>query len=143
MRNCASEVEMPENRGIPQRARSRRDVRRFHTLCPPGPVASREGVYKGRMHWFETRHPTTGERLEVELAYERPHRGVRDRFGVPEEPDEPGELQIARVRSREGEIVDFSPIEDFLYQEALARWRARGEADFFRKTDLALRLGAC
>lgn len=83
------------------------------------------------MHWFETRHPDTGQRLVVELLYRPPYRGQRDRYGAPEEPDEPGGVEIARVTNGAGEEIDSSSIEDFLENEVAKRWRWQKRVKFF------------
>ena len=62
-------------------------------------------------------------RVTVEVAYHRRYRGRRDRYGVPEEPDEPGSVEIARVSDGQGREIDPAPIEAFLERE-LARRRA-------------------
>jgi hypothetical protein len=75
------------------------------------------------MFWFDVRHPETGEWLEVEATYQPPWRGSRDRYGVPEEPDDPEELEICRVCNKAGEEVPFAEIEGDLVEAGLREVR--------------------
>lgn len=43
--------------------------------------------------------------FDVEFDVGNPWRGSRDKFGVPLEPDEPGEVVINSITS-EGELID-------------------------------------
>ena len=94
-------------------------------------VGLRSGGYNGVMHWFETRHPDSGERLVVELTGRRAYRGRRDRYGAPEEPDEPEMVEIVRVSDEKGREIDVTPIEAYLEKEVARRWRSGPWMEFF------------
>jgi hypothetical protein len=67
---------------------------------------------------FESRHPETGEMIEVEAEYFAPRRGSRDLYGAPLEPDDPEEILIRHVRTRSGAPVPFGKFERELEDEA-------------------------
>ncbi|MEI6350058.1 MAG: hypothetical protein WCP06_03010 [Verrucomicrobiota bacterium] len=71
------------------------------------------------MFWFKTRHPESGEPIEVEAAYHGRRRGLRDRYGAPLEPDEEAELVVCRVWNRAGEEMEFSGVEEELVAEGV------------------------
>jgi len=72
------------------------------------------------MFWFETRHPETGEPLEVEAVYHAPWRGLRDCYGAPLEPDDAEAVRICEVRNRTGERVEFAAFKTALEEEGFA-----------------------
>ena len=64
------------------------------------------------MFLFHTAHLQTGELIEVQAMGYRPRRGVRDRFGIPLEPDDEGEVVIEHVWNRAGEPIAFAATGD-------------------------------
>ena len=71
------------------------------------------------MFWFHTTHPETGQPIEVQVEYHRPKRGLRDRFGVPLEPDDGEEFVVCEVWNRAGEPIDCSAFQTRLIEEAI------------------------
>lgn len=66
---------------------------------------------------FLTTHPDTDEPLEVEVDYYPGCRGLRDRYGAPQTPDEDAEIEICKVW-RDGKEIDFENIEEALIELA-------------------------
>jgi len=56
-------------------------------------------------------------RVTVEVAYHRRYRGRRDRYGVPEEPDEPEQWEIADVYLLDGRQVEYGHAEEQLLKQ--------------------------
>jgi hypothetical protein len=54
--------------------------------------------------------------VEVELNYIPGSRGHRDRYGCPEEPDEPPTFEIVDVSDKDGNDYDLSDTE---YEEVI------------------------
>ena len=67
---------------------------------------------------FQTRHPETGEWLEVEAEYFPARAGSRDRDGALLEPGDPEEMLIRRVWNGAGEPVPFGEFEPELLRRA-------------------------
>lgn len=68
---------------------------------------------------FDAVVPQTGEPVEAAARYCPARRGLRDRHGVPLEPDDPEELILLQVRNRAGEPVPFGGFEDDLVESGL------------------------
>ena len=47
-----------------------------------------------------------GLTLEVKYTYHKAHRGMRDSFGVPMEPDEPAEVEIEAVMLGKEDVTE-------------------------------------
>ena len=75
------------------------------------------------MFGFESVHPVTGEPIEVEAIWHPPRRGLRDRLGVPLEPDDAEEIVICRVWNSAGQSVEFTGFEAELIELAWRRPR--------------------
>ena len=72
---------------------------------------------------FETRHPETGERIEVEAEFLPALCGSRDVYGAPLEPDDPAEMRIRHAWTGAGAPVPFGGIEPELEREAWEEFR--------------------
>ena len=49
--------------------------------------------------------------LDVEFNYIKAHRGYRNSLGVPEEPDEPDEIEIEGITAEKGNEVNVTDEE--------------------------------
>jgi hypothetical protein len=68
-------------------------------------------------------HPKTDEEVEVSIEYSvnPPSRGHCDRFGCPEEPDTPMEIEVESIETDEGEELDFDSLR-MSDQERILIW---------------------
>ncbi len=67
------------------------------------------------MPYLTLTHPDHGDKIEVEYEYHPAHRGCRDKYGAPEEPDECESVLIVEARAKEtGELVSIEGCEDQL-----------------------------
>ena len=67
-------------------------------------------------------------KVSVEYAYQAERKGSRNRYGVPEEPDEPEEVEILAVTLQDGHDVtqlldkrDSDSLEEEAFKDAAAR----------------------
>ena len=57
--------------------------------------------------------------LSIELYYYRAYRGHRDKYGCPEEPDEPAHFEIESVQDEQGRDFDLTESEEeAVYEKA-------------------------
>lgn len=73
--------------------------------------------------WFEVAERGSGRKLWVMAWFEPSRRGERDRHGLPLEPDEPGELRIARAEDKSGRPVAHAAMEKEWKRKARALLR--------------------
>ena len=71
------------------------------------------------MFWFETSHPETDERIEVEAVYRAGWRGSRDCYGAALEPDDSEEVVISYAWNQAGEAIDFDEFEEELIAQGM------------------------
>jgi len=58
--------------------------------------------------------------IEVEYSYSKAYPGSRDRYGCPEEPDEPADVEIIRAIDDDGKEIELSDSEiSTLSEEAM------------------------
>lgn len=65
--------------------------------------------------------------VEIELCYFPASRGHRDKYGAPEEPDEPASFEVETVEDAHGNPYDLSDAE---YDEVIDKaWEIHNEKD--------------
>jgi hypothetical protein len=69
--------------------------------------------------------------VTIELSYSPGCRGHCDRYGAPEEPDEPASFEVETVEDEHGNDYDLSDAEyDEVVEKAWERQQDRPERDF-------------
>ena len=73
--------------------------------------------------------------VTVEFSYHRAYRGYRNSYGVPEEPDEPEDVEIEVARDAEGRDIELNEKQEAKVYEAIWKYiedsRAEAEADAY------------